>query len=473
VRFPCHIRAALGALSSVAALSFVPAVLRAQASPDEREARAIFAELIGVNTTHDHGSTTRAVRLLARRFLAAGFPAKDVVIAGPHPLRQNLVVRLRGSGARKPILLLAHVDVVDARREDWSLEPFVLTEQEGFFYGRGTADIKDMAAIFSQTLLRLKRERVRPDRDVILALTADEEGGDDNGVQWLLAHRRDLIDAAFGINADAGDPVMRDGKVYERNVEASEKVYMDVRLEVRNPGGHSSVPVKENAIYRLAAALVRFGEYEFPPRLNEVTRAYFSRAAASEPDTIAARMRMVAEAGDTTAMRRLSEGSPWLSSVLRNTCVATRLDGGHANNALPETAGANINCRMLPDERPSDVLDTIRRVVADTNVHVTATSEPVASPPSPLDPEVLEPIDSITAAMWPGAAVVPSMDAGSSDCIWLRNAGMPVYGVSGVPLDYDDIRWHGKDERIRVSAFYQGLEFTGRLVRALAGGRGR
>ena len=211
-----------------------------------------------------------------------------------------------------------------------------------------------MAAIFSQTVLRLKRERVQLDRDVILALTADEETGEDNGVQWLLDKRPVLIDAAFAINGDAGDPIMRDGKVYERNVEASEKVYMDVRLEVHNPGGHSSIPVKENAIYRLAAALERFSQYEFPPRLNEVTRAYFSRAAASEPDTIAARMRMVGETGDTTAMRRLSEGSPWLSSVLRTTCVATRLDGGHANNALPQTAGANINCRMLPDENPED-----------------------------------------------------------------------------------------------------------------------
>jgi acetylornithine deacetylase/succinyl-diaminopimelate desuccinylase-like protein len=445
--------------------------LRAQTSPNDREARAIFAELVGINTTHDRG-TARAVRALSRRFLAAGFPAKDVVIAGPNPVRTNLVVRLRGSRARKPILLLAHLDVVEARREDWSLEPFVLTEKDGFFYGRGTADIKDMAAIFAQTLLRLKRERARLDRDVILALTAGEEGGGDNGVQWLLANRRELIEAEFGINADAGDPVLKDGQVQVRNVEASEKVYMDVRMEVDNPGGHSSIPVKENAIYRLAAALDRFAHYEFPPRLNEVTRAYFSRAAVAEPDTIAARMRMVGETGDTTAMRRLSEGSPWLSSVLRTTCVATRLDGGHANNALPQTAGANINCRILPDERPDDVLDTIRRVVNDTNVHLTITSAAVPSPVSPLNPEVFEPIDSITASMWPGAAVIPNMDAGTSDNVWLRNAGMPVYGVSGVPVEYDDIRWHGKDERIDVSAFYQGLEYTYRLVRALAvGGR--
>jgi acetylornithine deacetylase/succinyl-diaminopimelate desuccinylase-like protein len=462
----CPLGAVLGAFVLSASPPLWRAELSAQTSRDDREARAIFAELIGTNTTHDRG-TARAVRALARRFLAAGFPAKDVVIAGPNPLRTNLVVRLRGSGAREPILLSAHLDVVEARRQDWSLEPFVLTEKEGYFYGRGTSDIKDMAAIFAQTLLRLKRERTPLDRDVILALTADEEGGDDNGVQWLLAHRRELIDAAFGINGDAGDPAMYGGKVLERNVEASEKIYMDVRLEVRNPGGHSSVPVKENAIYRLAAALERFSHYEFPPRLNEVTRAYFSRAAVSEPDTIAARMRMVGETGDTAAMRRLSEGSPWINSVLRTTCVATRLDGGLANNALPQSAGANINCRLLPDERPEAVLDTIRRVVADTNVHLTVTSEPVASPPSPLDPEILEPIDSITASMWPGAAVLPSMDTGASDNIWLRNAGMPMYGVSGVPLDYDDIRWHGNDERIRVSAFYQGVEFTYRLVKAL------
>jgi acetylornithine deacetylase/succinyl-diaminopimelate desuccinylase-like protein len=447
--------------------------LRAQTSPDERAARALFAQLIAINTTHDHGATTPAVRAVARRLLAAGFPAKDVAIVGPHPARQNLVARLRGSGARRPILLLAHLDVVEARREDWSLDPFTLTEKDGFFYGRGTSDIKDMAVIFTQAVIRLKREKAPLDRDVILALTADEEGGNDNGVQWLLAKRKDLIDAAYAINGDAGDPVMRNGKVFARNVEASEKVYMDLRLEVRNAGGHSSVPVKDNAIYRLAGALTRLSAYEFPPRLNEVTRSYFSRAAAAEPDSIAARMRMVGESGDTAAMRRLSAGSPWLSSILRTTCVATRLDGGHANNALPQTAGANVNCRMLPDERPEDVVETIRRVVADTAVRVTITSEPVASPPSPLEAEVLEPIDSVTATMWPGAAVVPSMDAGASDGLFLRNAGMPVYGVSGVALDYDDIRWHGRDERITVEAFYQGLEYTYRLVRALAAADGQ
>jgi acetylornithine deacetylase/succinyl-diaminopimelate desuccinylase-like protein len=228
------------------------------------------------------------------------------------------------------------------------------------------------------------------------------------------------------------------------------------------------MPVKENAIYRLSAALSRLSAHEFPARLNEITRAYFSRAAASETDTIAARMRMVGETGDTAAMRRLAAGSPWLNAVLRTTCVATRLEGGHADNALPQLAAANVNCRMLPDERPEDVVETVRRVVADSLVQVTVSQEPVPSPPSPLVPEVLEPVDSITAAMWPGAAVVPSMETGATDGLFLRNAGIPVYGVSGVALEVDDIRAHGRDERIQVGAFYQGLEFTTRLVRALA-----
>jgi len=449
----------------------LPAAVRpaaAQTSVDDRGARAVFAELIGINTTHDRGATTPAAQAVRRRLLAAGFPAKDVVIVGPHSARMNLVARLRGTGARKPIVLLAHLDVVEAKREDWSLDPFTLTEKDGYFYGRGTSDIKDMAAIYVQTMVRLKREKAKLDRDVILALTADEEGGDDNGVQWLLANRRPLIDAAYVINGDGGDPLMRDNLVYARNVQASEKVYVDLRVEVRNPGGHSSLPVKDNAIYRLSAALTRIGQYEFPLRLNDVTRAYFTRAAAAAPDTLAARMRMIGETGDTTAMRRVAAGSAWYNAALRTTCVATRLEGGHANNALPQMAAANINCRMLPDERPEDVIEAIRQAAADTAVQITVTSEPVPSPASPLVPEVLEPVDSITASMWPGAAVVPSMDTGASDGLFFRNAGIPVYGVSGVPLDDDDIRAHGQDERIRVSAFYQGSEFSWRLVRALA-----
>jgi acetylornithine deacetylase/succinyl-diaminopimelate desuccinylase-like protein len=327
-----------------------------------------------------------------------------------------------------------------------------------------------MSAIWVATLLHLKREGFQPDRDIILALTAGEEGGDDNGIRWLLANRRDLIDAVYCINGEGGDPFSKDGKVFVRNVQASEKVYMDVHLEVHNPGGHSSLPTKDNAIYHLTAALNRIAAYEFPLRLNEVTHAYFERAAGTFPPNVAADMRLVASQNDTAAARRLSDASPMFNAQLRTTCVATRLAAGHANNALPQTATANVNCRMLPDEHPDSVIATLRRVVDDAAVAVSPAMTPVPSPPSPLVPEVLKPVEQISASMWPGVPVVPSMETGATDGLALRNAGIPVYGISGVPLDEDDIRAHGRDERIRVGAFYAGVEFSYRLVKALAGG---
>jgi acetylornithine deacetylase/succinyl-diaminopimelate desuccinylase-like protein len=458
-----HVRHALGLLA-------LPVSLTAQVAPaDSAEARAIFQELIEINTTHERGSTGPAAQAVANRLLAAGFPQPDVQVVGPDERHLNVVARLRGSGARRPILLLAHLDVVEALREDWSLDPFVLTEQDGYFYGRGTSDIKDMAAIWVATLLRLRREGVVPDRDILLALTAEEESGNNavNGVRWLIENRRDLIDAAYCINGDSGDPLAKKGKVYARNVQASEKVYMDVRLEVHNPGGHSSLPVKNNAIYRLSAALTRIGAFDFPARLNEVTRAWFARTSTSQPAGIAPDMRSVAVRADPGTVRRLSAFSPLFNAQLRTTCVATRLDGGHANNALPQTARAVVNCRMLPTEKPDEVIATLRRVVADTGVAVSALQPPTPSPPSPLAPEVFAPVDSITRLMWPGATVVPNMETGATDGLYLRNAGMPVYGVSGVPIDEDDIRAHGRDERIRVSSFYQGVDFSYRLVKAL------
>ena len=285
--------------------------------------------------------------------------------------------------------------------------------------------------------------------------------------EWLLVNHRDLIDAAYCINGDGGDPLSRNGKVYARNVQASEKVYMDLGLGVVNKGGHSSLPVKDNAIYHLAAALVKIQSLEFPMRLNDVTRAYFERGAAAEPAAIQADMRAVASRGDTAAARRLSAGSAFFNAQLRTTCVATMAEAGHAPNALPQSATANVNCRMLPDENPDSVVATLRRAIGDTAVAVSVTTAPVASPPSPLVPEVLEPIERLTASTWPGAPVVPSMETGATDGLYLRNAGMPVYGVSGVALDADDIRAHGRDERIRVGAFYTGLEFTYQLVKAL------
>jgi acetylornithine deacetylase/succinyl-diaminopimelate desuccinylase-like protein len=436
---------------------------------DHALARDLLRELIGFNTTPTLGDTTPAAEAMAQRLLAAGYPAADVVVVGPRARNRNMVARLRGTGTGRPILLLAHLDVVEALRSDWSMAPFVLTERDGYFYGRGTSDIKDMAAIFVSTLVELKRGAFVPDRDIILALTAGEESSEDyNGVAWLLANRRDLVDAAYCINGDAGDPILRDGKRVVRSVEASEKVYLDVRFEVTNPGGHSSLPVPDNAIYRLAAALQRLSRFEFPLSLNPTTRAYFDRVAAGQPAAVAADMRaLVRDPPDKAAAARLSAKSPLYNSLLRTTCVATRLEAGHANNALPQTARAIVNCRMLPQDQPADVVATLRRVVADEGVVVTAVDSAIASPPSPLLPEVIDAIDRITGELWPGVPVIPTMETGATDGLYLRNAGMPVYGVSGVFLDADDIRSHGRDERIGVQQYYEGAEFTYRLVKAL------
>ena len=349
-------------LALALALALLPLQLRGQGGglpPDHQLARDLLAELIAINTTHERGNTTPAAEAMARRLVAAGFPAGDVLVVGPATANRNLVARFRGTGARRPILLLAHLDVVEARRDDWSLDPFTLTERDGFFYGRGTSDIKDMAALFVATLIRFKREGFVPDRDIILALTAGEESGADyNGVQWLLANRRDLIDAAYCINGDSGDPLAREGRPFARNVEASEKVYMSVALEARNPGGHSSLPTRDNAIYQLAAALTRIAGHEFPVRLNEITRAYFERAAATMQPALAADVRGVLRTPpDAGAAARLSARSPFFNAQLRTTCVATRVEAGHADNALPQTARAVVNCRLLPDERPADVVE--------------------------------------------------------------------------------------------------------------------
>ena len=457
---------------SVLTLGFLavvtPRVTAQSLTPDQSLGREILAELIGINTTLEHGSTTPAAEAVARRLLAAGFPAADVQVVGPAETNKNLVARLRGTGKRRPILLLAHLDVVEALRSDWSMDPFTLTERDGYFYGRGTSDIKDMAAIFVATLIRLKREHFVPDRDIILALESGEETSG-AGMRWLLSARRDLIDAEYCINGDAGDPLEQDGKPVVRVVQASEKVYHDLRFEVHNPGGHSSLPVPDNAIYRLAAALEWLAAFRFPLSLNPVTRVYFERMAATQPPDVAADMRaLLGDPIDTAAADRLSRRSPLFNSMLHTTCVATRLEAGHANNALPQTARATVNCRMLPQDPTERVEALLRQVVADTAVHVIAIDTAVPSPPSPITPDVFGPLERVTHQMWPGVPIIPNMETGATDGLFLRNAGVPVYGVSGVFVDEHDIRAHGRDERIGVREYYAGLEFTYRFVKALA-----
>ena len=447
-----------------------PATAQRALSPNDQRARDVFEQLININTTGSSGSTTVAATAMANRLTQAGFPAADVQIVGPAGSRNhNLVARFRGTGSQKPILLLAHIDVVEARREDWSVDPFTLLERDGFFYGRGTMDVKDGAAILVATLARLKQEGYRPNRDLILALTTGEEGGSDyNGVQWLLQNRRDLIDAAYVINMDAGDPVILNGKRLWRSVQAGEKVYVTFKLEVRNPGGHSSLPTKDNAIYRLAAALGRVSAYEFPAQLNDITRATFQRMATLLPGPLAPDMAAVGRPNpDSAAIRRLSDASPLYNAQLRTTCVATELAGGHAENALPQSASATINCRMLPGTPQDDVQRALRTAVNDTAVTVSVVQAAVPSPASPLVPEIMNPIERITTRLW-HIPVVPVMETGATDGLFFRNAGVPVYGVSGVFVDINDIRAHGRDERIGVQDYYDGAEYIYQLVKAVS-----
>jgi acetylornithine deacetylase/succinyl-diaminopimelate desuccinylase-like protein len=426
----------------------------------------IYKQLVETNTTESVGNMTTAADAMAKRLLDAGFPKADVVILGPEARHGNLVARLRGSGKEKPLLLLAHLDVVEARREDWTTDPFTLVEKEGYYYGRGTGDDKAMAAIWIATLIRLKQENYVPNRDLIVALTSDEETGDYNGVAWLLKEHRDLIDAALALN-EGGGGTMRNGKYLHNGVGASEKVYVTFRLEVKNPGGHSSLPREPNAIYELADALTRVHAYHFPVKLNEITRAWFSRMAAFEEGQTAADMRAVAEHDDPAAAARLSKNYVY-NARLRTTCVATRLEGGHADNALPQTARATINCRVLPADDPDAIRQQLVSAINDSAVDVSWIDRAKPSVPSPLAPSVMKPIEDVTREFWPGVIVVPLMATGASDGLYLRNAGIPTYGVSGLFNEMGESRSHGKDERVGVKQFYESAQFLYTLVKRLS-----
>jgi acetylornithine deacetylase/succinyl-diaminopimelate desuccinylase-like protein len=465
-------------LAWIVTLPFASVVSAQTLTPYQTLGRDLLRELVETNTTYSNGSTTRAAELLAARFRAAGFPAADVEVVGPDSGRdaknKNLVVRYRGRGTRPPVVLIGHLDVVEARRADWVIDPFTLTERDGHFYGRGTLDMKNGDASWVAALLRLKQEHFVPAGDYVLALTAGEEGGGGyNGVRWLLEHRHDVFaNAAYVLNADAGGGELRGEKPIAMDVQAAEKVFQTYRLTVRNPGGHSSLPEKDNAIYRLAAALERLGAYQFPVKLNPVTRAYLARTAPLNTGELASDLRAVSasDSPDSAAAARLSARSPFYNAQLRTTCVATMIEGGHAVNALPQRVTATVNCRMLPGTPAAEVERTLRTVVVDTAVEITAADTAVPSPPSPMPPAVEEAIRSVTASMWGPLPIVPEMETGATDGLYLRNAGLPVYGVSGYFNDHSvpaDTREHGLDERISLKGFYDQLEFTYRLLRAL------
>ena len=445
--------------------------------PTRQLSHDIFKQLIEINTTDSVGSTTLAAEAMAKRLRDAGFPAADVVVLGPNPRKGNMVARLHGTGAHKPVLLIGHIDVVEARREDWTTDPFQFVEKDGYYYGRGTQDMKDGDAIMVTTLIRMFKEGYKPDRDIILALTADEEGGKSNGIDWLLKNHRDLVDAEFVLNHDSGGVETRDGKPMSVDLTASEKLYADFQLMVTNPGGHSSRPVPDNAIYHLAGALTRLQAYTFPFELNPVTRAYFKRMSGIETGPLAADMRGILETPpDPAAIARLSE-RPGNNAAIRTTCVATRLLAGHANNALPQMAQANVNCRILPGHSREEIRQQLIGIFNDPKIIVRYVDDagqifdkaPDAQslPPVPLRPDVVATLEAISARFWPGAPVIPAMSNGASDGIYTNAAGMPTYGVSGVPIDIDDDRAHGKDERVLVTSFYEGVDFYYQFLKAL------
>ena len=441
-------------------------------SSESPPARDLLRELVQIDTTPANGST-QAAEAMAARLHGAGFAESDVLLLGPRPDRQNLVVRLRGRGQAKPILLIAHLDVVAAPREGWSagLDPFRMTERDGFFYGRGVLDDKSAVATLVATLVRLRAEGFIPDRDIVVALTADEETGNANGVSWLLAERHDLMDVAYCLNLDAGGGHIEKGRRVRMTVQTSEKSYLSFRLETQSAGGHSSLPEKDNAIYRLATGLARLAKYEFPLRFNETTRGYFAGLAKVETGPLADDMRAVGkEPPDLDAAGRLAAVSPYYSAILRTTCVATRLEGGHADNALPQSARAIVNCRVFPGDTLEFVRDTLTEVLADPKIRVTSLGMGQPTPASPLLPELMGPIEKLSNEMWPGLPVLPVMDPWTGDSARLRRAGIPTYGASGTFGEMDLGNAHGANERLPVESFDQGVEFLHRLLRMLAAG---
>jgi acetylornithine deacetylase/succinyl-diaminopimelate desuccinylase-like protein len=450
-----------------------PVVLRAQVDDATKElGRSIFKQLIEINTTDTPaGNVTTAAKAMAQRLLDAGFPPADVQVLGPNPRKFNTVARIHGTGARKPILLICHLDVVQALRQDWSMDPFKFIEKDGYFYGRGTEDIKEGDAIFVTTFIRLHREHYKPDRDIILALTADEEGGSYNGVDWLLRTHRSLIDADYILNPDAGDFEMDRGKRLLVGIQASEKLYADYQLEVRNKGGHSSLPTPDNAIYELADGLTRLQQYQFPFELNEVTRGYFAKEADIVGGQDGADMKAILRnPPDQGAVARLS-AQPYYNARMRTTCVATRFDAGDANNALPGFARAIVNCRIFPGHSPDEIRQQLVKVLDEPKITVTYVDNsglgPKVNAPSPLRPDVMNGLEKVVNEMWPGVPVVPVMDAGASDGAISRAAGFPTYGVPGVFIDINDDRSHGRDERLPVASFYEGLDFYYRFIKVL------
>jgi acetylornithine deacetylase/succinyl-diaminopimelate desuccinylase-like protein len=454
------------------------------ADPANRQlAHDIFKQLIEINTTDSVGNVSTAAQAMAQRLLDAGFPAADISVLGPNDRKRNLVARYRGKSKSKfkPILIIGHLDVVEARREDWTTDPFEFVEKDGYYYGRGTQDMKGADAIAVTDFIRLRREGYVPDRDIILALTADEEGGKSNGVDWLLQNHRDLIEAEYALNPDSGGVVAQQGKPISMVFEASEKLYADYRVVATNPGGHSSLPKPDNAIYHVTDALARLERYSFPLETNDVTRTYFRGMALTQTGQVADDMRAVtADPPDAAAAARLSQDARF-NSTLHTTCVATMLTAGHAPNALPQRADANVNCRIFPGHSQEDIRLELVKVFDDPQLTVRFAdnagqlsdhgSDRKAMVPPPVNAQLVSALNTVASQFWPGIPVFPDMETWASDSIYTMNAGIPSYGVNGVAIDRDDVRMHGRDERVPVESFHTGVDFYYVLLKKLTSHR--
>jgi len=461
-----------GALAAASLL--VAGQAEAQTRPDQVAFRALYKELVETNTTASVGDCTLAATKMAARMKAAGFPDSALTLfsAPDYPKNGGLVAVYPGKDPKaKAILLLAHIDVVEAKREDWTRDPFKLVEEGGYFYARGASDDKAQAAIWVDTLIRYRQEGYKPRRTIKMALTCGEEGGSPfNGASWLVQNKRDLIDAAFALNEGAGGQLDDHGKRIAHTIEAGEKTSQSFTLEVTNPGGHSSRPVPDNAIYRLADAIEKIRAYEFPVMINDANRGYLTGMAKVEGgERGAAMLALVANPKDARADALLSK-DPGLHTMLRTTCVATMLSAGHAPNALPQRATANINCRIFPGVSRASVRDKLIELIGDPQVSVSKPEAPrrAEAPAPPITPQILGPIEQVSAQMWPGIPVVPILQAGATDGIALTAAGIPTYGVSGIFYEPDLGRIHGLNERLGVTSLYEGRDFLYKLVKVYA-----
>lgn len=462
----------LAALLSTAAAAQTPTGMMGPLRPDQQAFRELYEELIETNTTVTNGSCTEASAKMAARLKAAGFADDQLIAFGvpEHPRDGGLVAIYPGSSkSLKPMLLLAHIDVVEAKREDWTRDPFTLIEENGYFYGRGTVDDKAQAAIWTDTLIRLKRAGYKPKRTIKLALTCGEEtSGAFNGAEWLGKNRRDLIDAEFVLNEGGGGRTDGKGKLLVQTMQVGEKAYQDFTLTATNPGGHSSAPPPDNAIYDLSAALLKIAAHEFPLQFTDVTRAFFLKSGPLRGGEQGAAMVALAKNPEDKAAEAIVNQDKALHSLLRTTCVATLVEAGHALNALPQRATANVNCRMFPGRTAEETKATLAQVIGNPAITIEekVKGKPIAVPP-PLDPKIMGPVEKLAAKHFPGVPVIPGMSTGATDALYLT--GMPVYGVPSVWTDPDGNGTHGLNERVEVKALFTARDYLFDLVKALAG----